>query len=85
MATKKAAIAKQEELNITENIPTTDQFVFMEKTLKALEIGFDSGKNVILYGPGGHGKSELTNSFFAEKGINPFVITMGTGMTTDIH
>lgn len=83
MATKKAAIAKQEELDITENIPTTDQFVFMEKTLKALEIGFDSGKNVILYGPGGHGKSELTNSFFAERGINPFVITMGTGMTTD--
>jgi MoxR-like ATPase len=84
MATIKAATAKKEEvLDITDNVQTTDQFVFMDKTLKALEIGFDSGKNVILYGPGGHGKSELTNSFFAERGIKPFVITMGTGMTTD--
>ena len=84
MATNKAAIAKKEEvLDITQTVETTDQFVFMEKTLRALEIGFESGKNVILYGPGGHGKSELTNSFFAERGIKPFVITMGTGMTTD--
>jgi len=53
MATKKAAKTKKEEvLDITENLQTTDQFVFMDKTLKALEIGFDSGKNVILYGPG---------------------------------
>jgi MoxR-like ATPase len=84
MATKKAAIAKKEEvLDITQTVETTDQFVFMEKTLRALEIGFESGKNVILYGAGGHGKSELTNAFFAERGIKPFVITMGTGMTTD--
>jgi hypothetical protein len=53
MATKKAAIAKKEEvLDITQTVETTDQFVFMEKTLRALEIGFESGKNVILYGPG---------------------------------
>lgn len=83
MATKKTATVTKRKLDITETTLKTDQFVFMEKTLKALEIGFDTSKNVILYGPGGHGKSELTNSFFAERGINPFVITMGTGMTTD--
>lgn len=31
----------------------------------------------------GHGKSEITVEFFYDKGINPYVITMGTGMTTD--
>jgi MoxR-like ATPase len=36
-----------------------------------------------MYGPGGHGKSELTMAYLAEKGIDPYVITMGTGMTTD--
>jgi hypothetical protein len=31
----------------------------------------------------GHGKSEITMAFLKEKGIDPYVITMGTGMTTD--
>jgi MoxR-like ATPase len=60
-----------------------DGFVFMEKTAQVLEIGFATQKNIVLYGPGGHGKSEMTMAFFEEKGISPYVITMGTGMTTD--
>jgi len=55
----------------------------MEKSLNILDIGLKTGKNIILYGPGGHGKSELTTAYLAEKGITPYVITMGTGMTTD--
>lgn len=31
----------------------------------------------------GHGKSEITLDFLKAKGINPFIQTMGTGMTTD--
>ena len=31
----------------------------------------------------GHGKSEITLDFLKAKGINPYIITMGTGMTTD--
>ncbi len=31
----------------------------------------------------GHGKSEMTLDFLQAKGINPYIITMGTGMTTD--
>lgn len=60
-----------------------ENFVFMNKTLSILNIGHTTGKNIVLYGPGGHGKSEITLEYFAEKGISPYVITMGTGMTTD--
>jgi len=81
MATKKAKT--QEKLDIVSNVPATSEFVFMGKTLKVLEIGFNTGKNVILYGPGGFGKSDLSQAFLNEQGIQPFVITMGTGMTTD--
>lgn len=67
--------------------PATEQnnngFVFMEKSVNILNVGLSTGKNIVLYGPGGHGKSELTLSFLREKGIEPYVITMGTGMTTD--
>ena len=58
-------------------------FVFMDKSINILDIGLKTGKNIVLYGPGGHGKSELTMAYLAEKGIDPYVITMGTGMTTD--
>jgi hypothetical protein len=81
MATKKAKT--QEKLDIVSNVPATSEFVFMDKALKVLEIGFNTGKNVILYGPGGFGKSDLSQAFLNERGIEPFVITMGTGMTTD--
>jgi MoxR-like ATPase len=73
-------VAEKEFLNIG---PSTNSFVFMEKTSKILEIGFSTNKNLVLYGPGGHGKSEITSAFFADRGIEPYVITMGTGMTTD--
>jgi hypothetical protein len=59
------------------------EFVFMEKSINILNVGFTTGKNIVLYGPGGHGKSELTLSFLRSKNVEPYVITMGTGMTTD--
>jgi MoxR domain in the MoxR-vWA-beta-propeller ternary systems len=61
----------------------TDKFVFMDKTVQILDIGYQTSKNIVLYGPGGHGKSEMTLEFLREKGIEPYVITMGTGMTTE--
>jgi len=60
-----------------------EEFVFMDKAISILEIGMKVKNNVILYGPGGHGKSELTMAFFEERDIEPFVVTMGTGMNTD--
>ena len=67
----------------TEKSATGQKFVFMEKTINILNVGFETQKNVILYGAGGHGKSEITLDFLQSKGINPYIITMGTGMTTD--
>lgn len=61
----------------------SSEFVFMDKAVKIIEVGMATEENVILYGPGGHGKSELTMAIFENLGIDPYVITMGTGMTVD--
>lgn len=58
-------------------------YVFMSKTKEILDIGYASEENVILFGPGGYGKSEYTEDFLKDKGHTPFVLTMGSGMTTD--
>jgi hypothetical protein len=29
-----------------------EKFVFMDKTVNVLNVGFQTGKNVVLYGPG---------------------------------
>ena len=77
---KKTKMRKAAKITV-EN--TTQKFVFMDKTINILNVGLSTGKNVVLYGPGGHGKSEITLDFLKSRGINPYIITMGTGMTTD--
>lgn len=47
----------------------TDKFVFAEDVQSVLDIGFATKTNVILYGPGGHGKSEMIKTFFESKGL----------------
>jgi hypothetical protein len=79
LTTKKKTTMKKAAVK-TRN---TEKFVFMDKTVQILDIGFNTSKNVVLFGPGGHGKSEMTFEFLKERGIDPYVITMGTGMTTD--
>lgn len=74
---------KNAETKSVKRNPVGDKFVFMDKTVNILNVGFSTSKNVILYGPGGHGKSEITLDFLKAKGIEPFIQTMGTGMTTD--
>lgn len=71
---------------ITEKVvkgKVTTNFVYVDDLKRALDIAFMTGENIILYGKGGHGKSEFTEAFFAEKNIDPFVKTMGSGTTTD--
>ena len=80
LKTKKEMATKTK--NAVKN-PVAEKFVFMDKTVSVLNVGFSTAKNVILYGPGGHGKSEITLDFLKAKGIDPFIQTMGTGMTTD--
>lgn len=74
---------KTAKVEIMKEKVAKNNFVFMDKTFDLLNIGFLTNKNIVLYGSGGHGKSEATMAFFEEKGIEPYVITMGTGMTTD--
>lgn len=59
------------------------KFVYIDELLKALNLAFISEENIILFGKGGHGKSEVSEHFFKSKGIEPFVKTMGSGTTTD--
>ena len=59
------------------------KFVYIDPTKKALELSFNCNENIILYGKGGHGKSELVEWFLHNKGITPFVKTMGAGTTTE--
>lgn len=61
----------------------TDSFIYMETTAKALEVAMKTEQNLVLYGKGGYGKSEFSVEFLQDLGIKPYVITMGTGMTTD--
>lgn len=75
--------AKVEDAKHPLNRKPTEDFVYMKETHEALEIAFETNRNIILYGPGGYAKSEFTLAFLTEKNIDPFIITMGTGMTTD--
>jgi hypothetical protein len=80
----KEKMAKQVKIKSEEKEKSfKSEFVYMDKTVNILNVGFQTGKNVVLYGPGGHGKSEITLDYLKEKGIDPYIITMGTGMTTD--
>jgi len=82
----KNSLKTKKTMKATKNAvknPVAEKFVFMDKTVSILNVGFSTAKNVILYGPGGHGKSEITLDFLKAKGIEPFIQTMGTGMTTD--
>lgn len=68
---------------ILTEVTGTRGFVFMEPVDTVLNIALDTHENVILFGPGGFGKSEYTLAFLKEKGIEPFIQTMGSGMTID--
>lgn len=80
---EKFAAAKETKSVVATTMKSTKDFVYMDNTKKALNLAFMTGENIILWGPGGMGKSEFTEAFFSEKGIDPFVKTMGSGTTTD--
>lgn len=60
-----------------------ESLVYMDNVKDILAISQATGENVILYGPGGYGKSDTSLAFFKAQGIEPYIITMGSGMTTD--
>lgn len=59
------------------------QFVRCEDIARVLALAFQSGKNVLLWGPGGHGKSEMVSlalSAIVEDQDEIFVQSFGEGM-----
>jgi hypothetical protein len=72
-----------EAVHVEQPRKLTETFVYMDKTEQVLNVAMETGKNVILFGKGGYGKSEFTLDFLREHGIEPYVMTMGSGMTTD--
>ena len=43
---------------------TKNPFIFMDETLQGLEIAFQRRENIILWGSGGYGKSDIAQYFF---------------------
>lgn len=64
-------------------VPDASKFVFVDEVKDALDLAYNTGENLILFGPGGHGKSEIVEWFLDNKGHEPFIKTMGSGTTTD--
>lgn len=52
----------------------------MDEVARILEVGLQTGQNVVLHGPGGHGKSEFVSAWMAEAGFKPFVQFCGEGL-----
>lgn len=65
------------------------EYVYSEKVVDILIAGVETGKNVLLWGPGGHGKSEITEKVLNElfdRGVlssKPFVQAFGDGLTDE--
>lgn len=55
----------------------------MEKVETALNVAVATSKNLILYGAGGHGKSEYVEDYFRRHNIKPFTLSFGEGMTEE--
>jgi hypothetical protein len=51
LITKRKMSTKTSTKSVKKN-PVGDKFVFMDKTVNILNVGFSTSKNVILYGPG---------------------------------
>ncbi len=84
---------KEEVININFKIEGMDfqeitqkmskRFAYSEEVASCLFTSYKSEEHVVLYGPGGHGKSEMSLEFFDSLGIKPFVQALGPGTTTE--
>lgn len=64
--------------------PLFKKYVYMEDIIRLLDMAYIVNKNVLMHGPGGHGKSDIVVDFLELMGEDPFVLTMGSGTGTDI-
>lgn len=59
------------------------KFIKCDEFADTLWIGFETNKNVIFWGRGGHGKSEMAKHFFDSFSLPVFVQALGDGTTED--
>ena len=59
------------------------RYVKADDVIDIIELGIETGKNVFLYGKGGHGKSEITEDVFKELQVEPFIQSCGDGLTEE--
>ncbi len=71
-------------MNLYEKIrqALADKYIKSEDVARILALGLESGKNVLLWGPGGHGKSEMVAAALAAvaKEEEIFVQSFGEGL-----
>lgn len=82
-STKQEATVPLNELLTPVKTNPFERFVYMEQTIKGLDIAFKTNSNIILFGKGGMAKSDISETFLKHHGIDPFVFTMGTGTDED--
>jgi hypothetical protein len=60
----------------------SENFVFTDEMAEILSLGFAGGKNILVFGPGGHGKSEMVKSVIEGLGLqdDTFYQFFGEGM-----
>lgn len=77
----------QDQIDVTEKVG--EKFIYHEDVVDVLMKGLSLETNVLMYGKGGHGKSEMAIAIFDElkaKGLTkeePFVMTCGDGLTEE--
>lgn len=77
------------DVQMTVHKAVEEKFIYSEEVVDILMTGIDMEKNVILYGRGGHGKSEITelvlDTLYKTKAIpkEAFVQAFGDGMTEE--
>lgn len=59
------------------------RFAYSEDVAEMLYTAMQCGEHCVMFGPGGHGKSEMSIEFFNSLGIEPFVQALGPGTTTE--
>ena len=61
----------------------SSRFAYSEDVAEMLYTAMQCGEHCVMFGPGGHGKSEMSIEFFNSLGIEPFVQALGPGTTTE--
>jgi len=85
--TEEAILFGQNYMDLLDSL--SSKFIHSKDVVDALYPGIVLGKNVLLYGRGGHGKSEMTEHFLEkakELGMissEPFVQALGEGLTEE--